>query len=144
MRAPHYCQPCQEGLSSSFSLSSFSSTEKAVDEGSCNAIGSQSIYLVLHQRDQWRDYDCQSRHQQGWQLIGEGLPAAGRHQNEYITSSQCVLYDLPLTRPEAIVPEILFESLFNVVQKSTVSSLLPVLMKTYVLETWLVYHTKIF
>ena len=83
----HVKQLQPAGYSCLFSASSFSGAERAIDERSRDTIDSQAVYLVVHQRDQWRDYYGQPRHHKSRQLIGERFSAAGRHQNERIATS---------------------------------------------------------
>lgn len=47
-------------------------------------IGAHGIHLVFHQGDQRRYDDRHAVHQQGGQLVTQGLAAAGRHQHERI------------------------------------------------------------
>ena len=51
-------------------------------------IGAHGIHLVFHQGDQRRYDDRHAVHQQGGQLVTQGLAAAGRHQHERIFSTQ--------------------------------------------------------
>ena len=51
-------------------------------------IGAHGIHLIFHQGDQRRYDDRHAVHQQGGQLVTQGLAAAGRHQHERIFSTQ--------------------------------------------------------
>ena len=64
------------------------------------------IYLVLHQRNQRRDNDRHSLHDQRRQLETETLSAAGRHQHERVVTFHHIANDRLLISLERVKPEI--------------------------------------
>ena len=91
-----------------FALGTLVGAECAIEKGGGDAVGAQPIDLVLHQRDQRRDHHREARQQQRRQLIGERLPAAGRHQYKGVAAGQHMLDDLALARTELLMAEIVF------------------------------------
>ena len=65
----------------------------------------QGVDLVLHQRDQGRDYHRQALLHQRRHLVTEALAAAGGHHGERVPAFQNGPYDLFLARPERIEAE---------------------------------------
>jgi hypothetical protein len=63
------------------------------------------VHLVLHQRDQWRHDDRETRAQQRRDLITKRLAAAGRHQHQSIAAAGHVFDDLELLAAEAVEAE---------------------------------------
>ena len=77
----------------------------AVHERRRDAVRSESVHLVLHQRDERRDHERQPVETQGWQLVAQRLAAARRHQHEAMFLAKHVTHDLFLKRQEGLIPE---------------------------------------
>ena len=75
------------------------------------AVVTDSVYLVLHQRDERADDDCYSFHQQAGELVAQALSSSGRHQDERIVASDDVLYDGLLVSLEGVETEVGFQHL---------------------------------
>ncbi|MNF59369.1 hypothetical protein D3C84_409550 [compost metagenome] len=73
----------------------------------------QERQLVLHQRQQRRDHQCQVRQQQGGQLITQGLARPGRENRRCRTSGQHRTDCRFLARPELWITKDLFEGVVH-------------------------------
>src|SRR5262249_47301870 len=63
------------------------------------------VNLVLHQRDQRRNYQRQSAYQLSRQLVTKGFAEAGRQHRERVATSQRVFNHLTLVRAELLETE---------------------------------------
>src|SRR5882724_8209498 len=88
------------GMFPSFALNC---SKRAIDTGSGDTIGLEALNLVLHQSNQGRDDNRQTRQMEGWQLIGERFTAAGRHQNQGIMTIHNQFYNLALPYAKRII-----------------------------------------
>ena len=61
--------------------------QRRVDERCRNTTSAQEVDLILHQRDQRRNDDCEAGPHERRQLVAERLTAAGRHQREHVAAS---------------------------------------------------------
>ena len=61
--------------------------------------------LILHQRNQWRNYHAAAGPDNGWNLIAHGFAAAGRHQHQRIPAADHVVNDCRLITAKFIKPE---------------------------------------
>ncbi|MNE33937.1 hypothetical protein D3C80_1276350 [compost metagenome] len=77
------------------------------------SLASQERQLVLHQRQQRRDHQCQVRQQQGGQLITQGLARPGRENCRSRTSGQHRTDCRFLARPELWITKDLFEGVVH-------------------------------
>ena len=80
-----------------------------VEEGGAHARLLQGVDLILHERNQRRDDEPGAGADEGWNLIAEGLAAAGRHQGEHVAAGDQRLDDVGLMRAEARVAEHLLQ-----------------------------------
>src|SRR3954453_6124001 len=71
----------------------------------------EEVDLILHQRDQRRDHDCQALEEQRRQLVTKALARAGREDGERGPAREERIDDLLLTRPKLGEPEPLSEQL---------------------------------
>ena len=74
-----------------------------MQESSGNSPFSESADLVLHQGNQGRDDDRETREEQGRDLVAEGFARAGRHDAEYVISFKERTDQTLLTGPERTV-----------------------------------------
>ena len=82
-----------------------------VDGGGTYALRAQAVYLVLHEGDERRDDERQTREHQPWHLEGNTLTAARRHQPKGVTPCQHGLHDLLLQGAEVLVAPIALQYL---------------------------------
>ncbi len=80
--------------------------QRGIQVGRRDPAGLQRIDLIFHERNERRNYNGQPLAHQRRQLKTKRLPAACRHQHEHIPSRQRIGDDLPLQRPEFVVPEV--------------------------------------
>jgi hypothetical protein len=73
----------------------------------------QLVGLVLHQRDQRRDDNCDTRQVQRGQLITERFACAGRHDGDRVAAVHDRADDVLLSRPELVQPERSAHQLFD-------------------------------
>ena len=66
-----------------------------------DTVGVQRVHLVLHQGNQWRDYQGDAVKDEGRQLVAEGLAAACGHQRQAVPPAQDVAYYFFLAGPES-------------------------------------------
>ena len=78
----------------------------AVEIGGGDAVLAQSLDLILHERDERRDYKRQARQQQGWQLVAQRLSTAGGHYAEAVPPGEYVVDEPLLTGTESIQAEV--------------------------------------
>ena len=71
---------------------------------------SNGIYLILHQCDERRDYDCSSLHYERRQLITQRFTSAGRHQHKGIFTIEQIFYNSLLVTFECVESEILLKN----------------------------------
>ena len=83
--------------------------EIAVQAGRRNARIAQRRDLILHQRDQRRNDNCQPAHQHRRHLIADGFSGAGRHDAEHIAAGKDPVDQLFLTVPETVISEIFLQ-----------------------------------
>ena len=74
-----------------------------------DTVGVQRVHLVLHQGNQWRDYQGDAVKDEGRQLVAEGLAPACWHQRQAVPPAQDVAYYFFLQGPKAVVSEAGFE-----------------------------------
>ena len=67
------------------------------------------IYLVFHKRDQGRDDNGHTIHQQRGQLIAQRLAATGRHQHKRVLTVKHILHDGLLVSLERIEAEVFLQ-----------------------------------
>ena len=71
-------------------------------------------YLVFHQGDERRHYDCGSTERDCWQLVAQGLSVAGGHDHQPVPSSTDMLHDITLAWTEFGVAKVSVIELFEV------------------------------
>ncbi|OIQ83817.1 hypothetical protein GALL_343830 [mine drainage metagenome] len=76
-----------------------------VEEPGPDTKSGQRIDLVLHEGDQRRDDDAGAGPDQCRDLVAQGLPAAGRHQDERVAPGDDGVDDLGLVATEVLVAE---------------------------------------
>ncbi len=84
---------------------------RAVNHGRRDAASLKSVHLVLHQRDQRRDHQCDPVHHQRGQLVAEALAAPGGHDHQRVPPLQNAGHHLLLRVPEIPEPEMLLQYL---------------------------------
>ena len=67
--------------------------------------------MILHQRDQGRDDECDAREQQGGHLEADGFSRARGHDGDGLAAFEQALDDGLLRRAEALVAEGLLQDL---------------------------------
>ena len=87
--------------------------ERAVEEGRRDAVANQGIHLVLHQRDEGGDHDCQARPNESRSLEAERLAAAGRQHRHRVATLEDRLHRFALERLEARVPPVAREDVLE-------------------------------
>jgi len=70
----------------------------------------EGVDLILHQGDEGRDDDGQSRQEEGWELETEGFSTPCRQERKGIPARQDFFHDLPLERAEGVEAEGLLEN----------------------------------
>ena len=70
----------------------------------------QGIHLILHQRDQGRDHDCDAVAKQGGDLVAQRLAAAGGHDHQGVAARRDVIDDRFLLVSKGVVSEYAFEN----------------------------------
>jgi hypothetical protein len=93
--------------------SGFDGSEGAVEEGCADAVALQAFDLVLHQGDQGRDDDHQTRAQQGGELEAEGFAAAGWHDHEEVLARDRRFDDFSLAGAKFAIAVVVFEGGFE-------------------------------
>ncbi len=83
--------------------------ERTVDIGGMNAGLIQCLYLILHQRDQRRDHQCNTRHKKGRHLITDRFTRTRRHDPQHILSLQNAVNQYLLPFPELLIAKIFFQ-----------------------------------
>ena len=96
--------------------------EGGIQVGGGDPGGLELVHLILHQRDEGRDHDGETRPQQGGELETERLAPTGGQQGEDIAAGEGGLDDLALQRVEAAVAEGGLESKEKVVHKNVQSA----------------------
>ena len=91
----------------------FSRCERAVQVSRGNAVGNQRVYLVFHERNQWRDDQCCSSHHERGQLETQRLAPAGRHEHETVLFIKNRANDVFLQWPKIIIPKVSFQKYAN-------------------------------
>ena len=81
----------------------FGEGERAVDVGRGDALLGERVDLVLHQGDQRRDDERESREDQRGDLEADGFACACRHDGERIVPGEQALDHGDLSRPEIAV-----------------------------------------
>ena len=84
---------------------SFRLSKRAVDECRGRTGFRERVDLILHQRDQGRDDECDTREQQGGHLEADGLSRARGHDGDGLAAFEQALDDGLLRRAEALVAE---------------------------------------
>ena len=79
--------------------------QAAVYERRGNAIRSEGVHLVLHERDERRDHERQPVEAQSGQLVAQRLAAARWHQHQAVVLAQHVTHNLFLQRQEGLIPK---------------------------------------
>ncbi len=82
---------------------------RAVQELGGNSVTLESVHLVLHQRDQGGDYQCDARQRERRKLVTQRLAPAGGHEHDGITTVHHSADDLCLKRAEVVVAEVSLE-----------------------------------
>ena len=90
-------------------------TQTRVDE-MCHTlffrVVSHGVNLVLHQRNQRRDNNCHSVHDQGWQLETQTLSATRRHEHKSVFPLDNITDDGFLIAFERVKPEISLQRIY--------------------------------
>ena len=84
--------------------------QAAVQVGRGHSRRHQRPHLVLHQADEGADHQRHPRQQQSRHLIAHRLARPGGHDRQHVPARQGRVHDLGLPRPEAVVPEHLFQN----------------------------------
>ena len=79
--------------------------QRRIEVSRAHAGLAQRIDLILHQGDQRRDDNADTRPQQRGNLVAQRLAAARRHQDERVTSGRDAVDDRRLPAPERAIAE---------------------------------------